>query len=232
MPYTQRHLNERYERSLTCVDVEFSDMPEDSGGRIAANGLAAAFAVIQEARVSQAGFGGSAKAGTGQRTAARIAVRGYRTRVAETAVIIARKNPGFEQNFPFPSGETDEELIAETRAILPKAIAAKADFGLRGLSLTFLQTGTPLVDSFEASFDPTNEALIHKGAATGSKKSAYREADEHFDELDIYIRNTYADQPDKINAWNIASRLERSAAKKEDDETNGGDGDGENNPPA
>ena len=222
-----KNINERYERCLVCVDAEFADMPAGSGGRVAADALAAAYAVIQQSRTSQAGFGNTAKAGTGERTAGRVGVKGYRTRVAETAVIIARKIPGFEQNFPFPSGETDEELIAETRAIVPKAVAAKAEFALRGLSLEFLESGTALVDAFDATFDTTNEALSHKGAASGSKKSAYREADEHFDELDIYIRNTYFDQPDKIHTWNIASKLERPSSNKT---AENGENNGENEP--
>lgn len=214
MAVSRRKINERYERVFSCLDTEFPDLPEGSGGRIAADGLRAAYAVIQGKAVEQAGAGDTAKAGTGERSTARINVRQYRTKLADTAVVIARKKPGFNSNFPYPSGETDEELITKTRAVVPKAVAVEADFGLRGLELDYLKSGTNLVEAFEATFDTSNEALSHRGAAVGSKKSAYQDADEFFDELDIYIRNKYADQPDKINAWNNAAHIERTTEKK------------------
>ena len=113
---------------------------------------------------------------------------------------------------------TVTELIAQTRTAAAKAVENQADFALRGLSEEYLGSGTALVEAFEAAFAPTNEALSHRGAAVGSKKSAYSEADEHFDELDIYIRNHYADRPDKLNAWRNATHIERSAAKKDGNE--------------
>jgi hypothetical protein len=215
--FAQGKINDMYERALTCLDAEFTDIPKDSGGDLAARGLREAFAVIREAGSSQAGFGDSAQAGTGERSAARVSVREYRKRLAWTANVITRKKAGFNRDFPLPYGETDDELITHTRAVAAKAVANEADFTLRGLTNEYIASGTALVDAFEAALNATNTALSHRGAATGSKKSAYREADENFDELDIYIRNSYADQPDKINAWRNATHIERSAAKQKEE---------------
>lgn len=226
MAFSQAKINDMYERALSCVDAEFADMPAGSGGKIAADGLRAAFDEIRAQDSAKLGFGDSAQVGTGQRSATRVSIRNYRSKLAETANIIARKKPGFNADFPPPSGETDNELISQTRAIAAKAIDKQADFIQRGLTLTYLQSVTAMVDAFEASLDTTNEASSHKSAAVGAKKSAYREADEHFDELDMYIRNVYADQPDKMNAWRVATHIERSKAKDEGD----GEGEGENPP--
>jgi hypothetical protein len=219
MAVSRSKLNDMYERVFACLDAEFADLPADSGGKIAADGLRDAYDIINQKGSAQAGFGGSAQAGTGQRTTARFNIREYRTRLAETANIVARKKPGFNSNFPPPSGETDDQLITNTHAVVAKAIEMKADFLLRGLTLAYLQSGTELIEAFETALNTTNEALSHRGAAVGSKKSAYAQADEFFDELDIYIRNQYRDQPDKLNAWRNASHVER-AAKKNDDEEN------------
>jgi hypothetical protein len=218
MAVSQSKINDRYQRALSCLDAEFTDLPADSGGKEAADGLRAAFAVIQSKTVAQSSSSGTAKAGTGERSTARFNVREYRKKLAKTANIISRKKPGFNSNFSSPHGETDEEIITETRAIVPKAVDNKADFMHRGLTLEYLQSGTDLVNVFEATFSITNQALSHRGAATGSKSSAYKDADEFFDELDIYIRNRYADQSDKINAWNNATHIERTAEKKEEEE--------------
>lgn len=215
MPYTQRQLNGRYSRSLACVDAEFADMPDGSGGREAADGLREAFEEIRQQDTAQAGAGGTAKAGTGQRSLARLNLKEWRMALARTANVEARKTAGFNRDFPPPHGESDDELLTESRAVAPKAIASQAVFAKRGLDKDYVASGETLVAAFETSLGVTNTALSHKGAATGGKSSAYRRAAEFFEDLDIYIRNKYRDQHDKINAWNIASRLERSAKKKD-----------------
>jgi hypothetical protein len=204
-----------YERALACLDAEFADLPAPSGGDTAAKELRTTFAVIRNQGSAQAGFGDSAQAGTGERNAARVSVRKYRRMLSRTANVIARKKSGFNEHFPHPSGEADNELIAETRAVAAKAIENQADFTERGLTAEYLSSGAALVDAFEATLDATNTALSHRGAAVGGKKSAYREADEFFDELDIFIRNHYHDQPAKLAAWKIASHVERAPKKKE-----------------
>lgn len=218
MGYSQRRINEMYERVFACLDAEFADLPAGSGGKTAADGLRAAFDVINQKGSAQAGFGGSAQAGTGQRSTARLNIREYRTRLAETANVVARQKPGFNSNFPPPSGETDDELLTNTRAVVAKAVEMKNDFVLRGLTPQYLESGTELIEAFETALNTTNEALSHRGAAVGSKKSAYAQADEFFDELDIYIRNQYRDQPDKINAWRNATHIERAATRNGDEE--------------
>ena len=206
-------LDDMYDRATACLDAEFQDLPPD--GVALADGFRAAVAVTRSKGVEQAGFSGEAQAGTGQRTVARVDIKSYRSKLAETSNVIARKIPGFNENFPPPAGETDDELITNTRAVKIKAVEKKADFMLRGLSEEYLESGTARVEALEAALASTNEAMSHRGAATGSKKTAYQEADEFFDELDIYIRNHYADKPDKLNAWRIATHIERSSAKKE-----------------
>lgn len=218
MPYTQRQLNGRYSRSLACVDANFADMPADSGGREAADGLREAFEEIRQQDAAQAGAGGTAKVGTGQRSLARFNLKEWRKALARTADAEARKTPGFDEDFPPPHGESDDKLITESRAVAPKAVTNKKVFTKRGLEEDYVTSGEAFVAAFETALGVTNAALSHKGAATGGKSSAYGRAAEFFEDLDVYIRNKYRDQPDKMNAWNIASRLERSAKKDENSE--------------
>ena len=222
MPVSQRLFNERYERVLTCVDAEFADMPAGSGGREAADGLSEAFAEIQAEDTAQASSDSTAQVGTGQRTLARENLRDWRAALARTANVEARKTAGFDKDFPPAYSENDDELLTESRAVAPKAVTAKEIFKKRGMEDDYVISGAALIAAFENAFGITNTALSHRGAATGGKASAYRRAAEFHEDLDIYIRNKYRDQPDKINAWNIASRLERSSAKKEEEKTDNG----------
>ena len=218
MAVSQSDINDMYERVFACLDAEFADLPAGSGGKLAADGLRDAYEIIQGKSGEQAGFGDSSQAGSEQRAETRFNLRRYRSRLAETAGVIAKRKTGFDEHFPAPRNETDNELVAQTRAVAAKAVEMKADFMNRGLTEAYLASGTSLVDAFEATLDVKNEALSHRGAAVGSKKSAYSEADEHFDELNIYIRNHYADQPDKLHAWSNATHIEKAAKKKKDGE--------------
>jgi hypothetical protein len=218
MAVSKRLLDEMYERALSCLDAEFDDIPAGSGGAESEAGFRGAVAETQEMSAAQAGAGDAAKVGTGQRTVARINMKQWRNSLAETASIIARKKPGFNSEFPLPYGEDDDELLTESRAIAPKAIANQTDFTDKGLEEAFVKSGDELIAAFQAALDMTNEALSHRGAATGGKASAYQRADEFFDELDIYIRNKYKNQPDKLNAWRIATHIEQAPKKKKEEE--------------
>jgi hypothetical protein len=227
MAVSQRLLNERYERCLDCVDAEFSDMPAGSRGKIAADGLQTVFTQIQQKGAEQAVAEGKAEEGTGQRTVARINLKEWRKELARTANYASVENPGFNRKYPAPHGENDDELLTESRAVAPEAVEDEEEFTSRGLEEDFVKSGDALITAFETAFGITNTALSQKGAATGGKSSAYKQAAEFFDDLDIYIRNKYRDQPDKLNAWRVASHLERTSSNK-----GGGDkGGGENNPP-
>ena len=214
MAFSQRVLNERYSRCLACVDAEFADMPAGSGGRVAADGLREAFEEIQELDATQAGAGNTVEVGTGQRALARLNLKEWRKALARTANVEARNNAGFNRDFPPPHGENDDELITESRAVAPKAARHVAVFTNRGLDEHYVLSGEALIDAFETALGATTTALSHRGAATGGKRSAYGRAAEVFEDLDLYIRNKYANQPDKIHAWNNASHLERPARKK------------------
>lgn len=217
MAVSRRKINEMYERALASLDAVFGDLPAGSGGKAAADGLRNAFALIREKGEAQTGFADSAKVGTGERSAARFNIREYRRRLAETANIIARQKAGFNRNYPTASSETDEELITQTRAVAAKALESKADFIRRGLTQEYLESGTELVEAFQTALKTTNESLSQRGEATGGKRSAHAEAADFFDELDIFIRNYYRDQPDKLNAWRNAARIERTAAKNNEE---------------
>lgn len=217
MGVSRRKINEMYERALACLDAVFAELPANSGGKTAADGLRSAFAGIREKGEAQTGFTDSAKVGTGERSLARFNIREYRRRLTETANIIARQKVGFNLNFPPSSGETDDELITKTRAVAAKAVESKDDFIQRGLTEEYLESGTDLIESFQEALKTTNESLSQRGAATGGKKSAYAEAEDFFAELNIYILNYYREQSDKINAWQNATHIERTAGKKDEE---------------
>ena len=213
MAYTLKSINDMYRRVLAALPIEFADLPAGSAGVEAADGLSAAFALVEEKSGAQAGFDGTAQAGTAQRAVDRLNLYNFRRSLAQTARNIARKKPGFNENYPSPSDENDTQLLTNSRAVAPKALADQADFIRSGLTKEFVVSGADLVAAFETSFGMTDGALASRGAAVGSKKEAQEDAADFFDDLSTYIRNHYRSQPNKLAAWKIASHIERSPKK-------------------
>lgn len=213
MGYAQRAINDMYLRALECRETVLTDMPPDSEGAIAAEGLRAQYDIIIANTAAQSGFSGTSKMGAAQRKLARKNIYDYLATLSRSAKIIGRKNPGFEQNFPSPSGKDDNLLLADARSVAPKAIEHKALFIGRGIKLAFLESGAGFVEDFEESLETSYDALSSRGEAVGGKLSAYDEADEFFDSLNDFVKNFYSDQPQKLAAWRIATRVERAAQK-------------------
>jgi hypothetical protein len=207
-----------YLRALECRETVLTDMPEDSEGAESAAGLREQYDIIIGNTAAQSGFGGTAKMGAAQRRVAREKIFNYLSTLSGSAKIIGRKNPGFEQNFPAPSGKDDNELLADARSVAPKAIEHKTLFTGRGIKLEYLQAGAGFVEDFEESLETSYDALASRGEAVGGKQSAYDKADEFFDSLNDFVKNYYRDQPAKLNAWKNATRIERSPQKKVNNE--------------
>ena len=215
MAASQRAINDMYLRALECRETVLTDMPPDSEGALAADGLRAQYDIIIANTAAQSGFSGTSKMGAAQRRLARKHIFDYLSRLAASAKIIGRKNPGFEQNFPSPSGKDDNQLLADARSVAPKAIEHQALFTGRGIKLAFLESGAGFVEDFEESLETSYDALSSRGEAVGGKLSAYDAADEFFDSLNDFVKNFYSDQPQKLAAWRNATRVERSPQKKD-----------------
>jgi hypothetical protein len=209
-----------YRRALECRETVLTDLPPDSEGALATEGLQAQYDIIISKTAAQSGFSGTSKMGSAQRKLARKNIYDYLSRLHGSAEIIGRKNPGFEQNFPSPSGKDDNELLADARSVAPKAIKQKTLFIGRGMKLEYLESGAEFVEDFEASLDTSYGALSSRGEAVGSKASAYDAADEFFDSLNDFVKNYYRDQPQKLAAWKIATRIESAPQKKKEGEGN------------
>lgn len=218
MAFSQRAINDMYLRAIECRETVLTDMPPDSEGAEAADGLREQYDIIIAQTAAQSGFSGTSQMGAAQRKLARKNIYGYLSTLHGSAKIIGRKNPGFEQNFPSPVGKDDNQRLADARAVLPKVTEHKALFIKRGIKLEYLQSGAGFVEDFEESLETSYDAQSSRSEATGGKMSAYDKADEFFDSLDDFVKNYYRDQPQKRAAWKNATRIERSPKKNVNDE--------------
>lgn len=218
MAVSQRAINDMYRRALECRDTVLTDMPADSEGAIAAEGLRGQYDIIIGKSAEQSGFSGTAKMGAAQRKLARKNIYNFLSTHHRSAKIIGRKTAGFEQNFPSPTDMDDSELLAAARAVAPKAIEHKALFMGRGIKKAYIESGAEFIEDFEESLETSYGALSSRGEAVGSKTSAYDAADEFFDSLDDFVKNYYSDQSAKLAAWKNATRVERPPKREKTEE--------------
>jgi hypothetical protein len=202
-----------YGRALQCVDTVLTDLPPE--GAEDAAGLREQYNIIIQSSAAQSGFDGVSRQGTAQLNAVHKNIFDFLSTLSRSAKIIGRKQPGFEQNFPAPSGKDKNELLTEARAVAPKAVENKALFMKRGIKKEYLESGAEFVEDFEEALGVARGALSSRGEAVGGKASAYDAADEFFDSLNDFVKNYYRDQPQKLAAWKIATRVERSPQKKD-----------------
>lgn len=214
MAYTLKAIKEMYNRVLDIVRAEFTDLPPESAGANAVEGLQTQYDIIVQKDADKSSFSGTAQKGSAIRAVARRNLYDYQMTLSNTSKIIARKKTGFDENFPSPSTMNDDQLLSAVRASSAKAVEHKTDFIAQALTQEFLESGAGFITDFDNSLDITNEASGSRGAAVGAKNAAYEKAGEHFDVLDNFIRNFYREDAAKLNAWKIASRIERSPKKK------------------
>lgn len=214
MGHTQGAVRDMFNRVLDVLPVEFADLPAGSDASAAAADLQAQYNVVIGESGEQSGFEGTGEEGTALRAVARQNIRDYLSTLGRTARSIARKTPGFDKNYPPPSGMDDTELLNEARAVALKAIADKTVFIGRGLTIEFLESIDGFIADFDASQDVTNVADGSRGASVSEKNTAYEKGLDDVDVLNDFIRNFYRAQPAKLAAWKIASHIERSAKKK------------------
>ena len=209
----ERNERSRYQRSVTCVEVELTDLPSDSLGFTAYEGLKTVLTDIDGASGAQSSKDSSKKAGTAQKRFVRSAAKHQYRAIAETAKTIARKKPGYAENFPAVRNLNDEQFFAAARAASAKAAANKKDFTDLGHPGDFLSVFDATLAGFDAALNITNASLEGRGAAVAGIDDAFERGEDHFETLNRFVLNFYSSNPQKLAAWAIASHLERSSRK-------------------
>jgi hypothetical protein len=134
--------------------------------------------------------------------------------ISRTARPLAANTPGLIEKFRVPHGQGNQALLATARAFVAAALPLKAEFIKRGLDENF-------IEDLEADIDALAEAITRKIESHESHVAATAAIDELIErgmnalrELDPFMRNTFADDHARLAAWLSASRVERSARRK------------------
>ena len=132
---------------------------------------------------------------------------------SRTGSIMALTTPGLENKFRSPSGLKDQELLTLARLTLTEALAFKTEFIKRGFKPNFIEELDEETNAFE-------EAITKKIKGKEAHVTATATIDQLIDrglkcvrELDVIMRNTFADDPVSLAAWLSASHIERHAPR-------------------
>jgi hypothetical protein len=129
--------------------------------------------------------------------------------IGRTARVIAYTTPGLDDKFRMPRGIGDQALLTLARTFTADAEPLKTEFTKRGLAANFIQELNEAADDFDAAI---NHKVQHRGkqvAATAAIDGMIGRGVRIVRELDAFVRNTMADDPSALAAWESASHVER-----------------------
>jgi len=164
---------------------------------------------LEEHALRQSTGQSTVREGTSSKAAVRDELWRRLEAISRTARVIAFTSPGLEDKFRLPRGIGDEALLQLARTFASDAAPLKDEFIRRGLAATFIEDLNEEAEAFEA-------AITRKAQGRSAHVSASAEIDDLIErgmrtvrELDALFRNTFADDPATLAAWQSASHVGR-----------------------
>ncbi|HWW75080.1 MAG TPA: hypothetical protein VNZ44_06785, partial [Pyrinomonadaceae bacterium] len=122
--------------------------------------------------------------------------------------------PGQEENFRFDTRLKEQALLIAARTAAVKALPIKAEFTKRALRIDFIEVLQSSANTIEQSHsDRVEQTHVHVNA-TATISSMIEAGMKIVRELDIIMRNLFADDPGMLAAWISASRVERPTRRR------------------
>jgi hypothetical protein len=155
-----------------------------------------------------------ALAGTSSKRGAREQLRAMLSRLNRTARVVGADDPELKERFRLAEGNPNaQELLSNARSFLADAAPHKARFVEYGLADDFLDTLEAQIAAFEHSATQQNTGASARKANNAAIESALDALDAEVERLDAILRNTFADDPTRLAAWESARRMERTPRK-------------------
>lgn len=124
------------------------------------------------------------------------------------AASMADEIDSIEDLFRMPRRRSEEAWLAAARAFYNDSAAYEAQFEEYGLPDDFRASLIGLITSLENAASEKDVAQEQRGGATGGLTAAFREAGKLSRKLKGIVENKFADDPQKLAAWLIASHME------------------------
>lgn len=195
--------------------------------------LVASVTALQAAATQQTFGAGESATGVDLRLFFANQLRAFLRDLNRSARSLEPQVPGISSPFRMPKSGSYPALIAATEAIIDAATPHSALFVDLGLPATFLADLAALLTAFQTATGRKASGVIGRGLGTAFLKAKAKEGLAAATDLDTVIRNHFRNQPEVIQGWAIARRIERSRRKADENPVppSGGSGDGSGTTP-
>ncbi|MFN0121150.1 MAG: hypothetical protein ACKV2V_11685 [Blastocatellia bacterium] len=166
---------------------------------------------IEAASADRSAQRNNRKSGTAARSGARTTLQGLMLTISRTARVLSLDHPGMAEKFSYSPGDNDQTLRDKAQAFLRQATPLRDLFIQSELAPDFLDTLRDSLAEFNAAGTRQTTSFTGQQESTSAMNAAGVDGLEIVTRLDMLIRNKYATDRDMLTAWQIASRLERTA---------------------
>lgn len=151
----------------------------------------------------------SVRESVGSKAAARDELFTRMEAISHTARVMAFTTPGLEEKFRMPRSITDQALLTLARTFGNDAFPLKAEFIKRGLHADFIAELDEAAVAFDAAINRKAQGRGKHVAATAAIDELVERGLRTVREMGALVRNTYAEDPPTLAAWESASHVER-----------------------
>jgi len=228
-----RRNRERGQRVRLNMSANERDFPQGSKALTLASSLEGMLADADALDAARSASARKRKQGTEARDGARTKLRRMVRITYDTAEPLGLDHPEIKGVFKPPSkNNNDQELAAAARSATTAAAQFAALFTESGLPPVFFDEMRTTADRLDIAAATQAEAAGELVAANAALEDIFRRMEELIDRLDPIVRNSYANDPAKLAAWESARRLERAPHRKPDDDEDDDEDDNAPPPPA
>ena len=187
-----------------------TDFPPSSFGGQMFTEVATVVSELAHQAALQTASAGSALVGVAAKSLLRAALRKELRALNRAGRAIVANNPALKKKFRLP-GPGDDRLLSTARAFAEVAEPLLAEFIKREMPADFLVTLKSDIDAFEAAVTERNHGIEKRVNARSALKSLIARGMRAVLQLDIIVKNKYAQDKPSLSAWESASHIERAA---------------------
>ena len=149
-----------------------------------------------------------ARAGRDQKPSAGEALVVRLDAIVRTARLIGRSIPGFAESFKLPRPKRDDVIRATAEAFLTQVEPHVDLFVARGMPADFLAGLRTAFADYEQAVAARRNGRLAAAAANAGLREAMGQASEVVEEIDVLIRNQFADHAELLAVWANARRID------------------------
>jgi len=204
---------DKFERQEAFMIDNAVDFPAGTPGNTTAEVNRLIVGELNTLAAAQVSGGSSAAAAIGNKDDDLDEIYAMMRNMNRAANAFEAEEPGSNLKFRLPRNRSGQNILATARAYYTDSETLEAKFIEYGLDARFRNNLQTLITSIDQKNAQADTSLEQRAGATGGLIDAARRGMENSRRMDAIVRIKYADNPQKLAAWTVASHLERAPKK-------------------